>query len=295
MIKDNSGMIFTGERLVTEIYEYWTIEHLHRYAIALNLVTNKKVIDIASGEGYGANLLSNIARQVIGVDISSEAIDHANKKYKKSNLSFIQGAATQIPVEDNSLDVVISFETIEHHSEHDKMLQEIKRVLKIDGILIISSPDKRNYSDIPKYKNPFHIKELYDYEFYGLINTYFSNVLELNQKTIFGSIIGVAKAVDRGFIEFSGSFSNVTQNKAVQSPIYNICIASNSPLNNLPIIEHSVFANEDIFQMYKLLKDENNRLINSNTLLNRKLSRPTHKLVDILEFPFKLLKNFIKK
>src|ERR1035438_3461036 len=109
---------WTGERLETHIYNYNTIEHLHRYAMATQLVTDKIVLDIASGEGYGSNLLSKFSKKVYGVDISAETIELASKKYLKNNLQFKVGSTSNIPIPDNTIDVVVSFETIEHHNQH---------------------------------------------------------------------------------------------------------------------------------------------------------------------------------
>ena len=167
---------WTGERLTTGKSNEIVIHHLHRYAIALDLVKDKVVLDIASGEGYGSSLLANEAKKVIGVDIEAKVIEFAKAKYKKANLAFKIGRADQMPVDDNSIDVVVSFETIEHHDKHEEMFLEIKRVLKPDGVLIMSSPDKLNYRDIPKFYNPFHIKELYREEFKQLVEKYFIKV-----------------------------------------------------------------------------------------------------------------------
>lgn len=293
MKNNNADLKFTGERLMTEIYEYWSIEHLHRYALALNLISKKKVLDIASGEGYGTFLMSDVADKIVGVDISEAAVTHASNKYQKFNLSFLKGSATQIPLENSSVDVVVSFETIEHHKEHDKMMQEINRVLIPGGILIISSPDKKYYSDLPKYNNPFHVKELYADEFYQLVKKYFSNVLMLNQKTIFGSFISSSGTINIPFIEFSGDYTNINTQQALQHAPYNICIASNEALNNLPVIEQSVFCNQNLFKMYTSLKDENQRLNNLNIMLGNKLKRPAQKLVNMIEFPFKVIKRMM--
>src|SRR6185436_20367656 len=103
----------------------------------------KIVLDIACGEGYGVNLLSHNSKFVFGVDIDSQVISHASTKYKQSNVKFIPGSATQIPLPDFSVDVVTSFETLEHLEDHTTMMSEIKRVLKLNGILIISTPDKK--------------------------------------------------------------------------------------------------------------------------------------------------------
>lgn len=293
MKNNDTDLKFTGERLMTEIYEYWSIEHLHRYAVALNLISKKKVLDIASGEGYGTFLMADLADKIVGVDISEAAVTHASKKYQKSNLSFLKGSATQIPLENGSVDVVVSFETIEHHNEHDKMIQEINRVLIPGGLLIISSPDKKYYSDLPKYNNPFHVKELYADEFYQLVKKYFSNVLMLNQKTIFGSFISSSGTINNPFIEFSGDYTNINIQQALQHAPYNICIASNEALNKLPVIEQSVFCNQNLFEMYTSLKDENQRLNNLNVLLGNKLKRPAQKLVNLIEFPFKVIKRMM--
>ena len=93
---------FTGERIVTRINEYWTLEHLHRYAIVKDLVVGKKVLDIACGEGYGSNILAIYASSVIGIDISTETVKHAANKYKRSNLRFQQGSATYIDLPEKS-------------------------------------------------------------------------------------------------------------------------------------------------------------------------------------------------
>ncbi|MCY7293598.1 MAG: class I SAM-dependent methyltransferase, partial [Ferruginibacter sp.] len=138
---------WTGERLETFVNSEVAVEHLHRYAIVLPLVNDKKVLDIASGEGYGSNLIAGHASQAIGVDICPDAIARANTKYKKNNLKFLEGSADAIPLANAFADVVVSFETLEHHDKHEEMLAEVKRVLKPDGFLIMSSPNKKYYTD----------------------------------------------------------------------------------------------------------------------------------------------------
>lgn len=158
---------WTGERLVTTVSDlHGVIEHLHRYALAVEICSNKIVVDIASGEGYGSVLISKVARKVYGVDIDEKSVLHAKNKYEKAggNLNFLVGSTSNIPVADNSVDVLISFETIEHHDEHEAMMLEVKRVLKEDGLLLISSPEKFIYRERDP-DNPYHIKELTFKEF----------------------------------------------------------------------------------------------------------------------------------
>ena len=152
------------------------LEHLHRYHWAAQFSRGKRVLDIACGEGYGSEILARSATHVIGVDLSEDAVVHASRKYRRNNLEFLVGSCDRIPVPDGRIDLVVSFETIEHHDRHQEMMREIKRVLYPEGILIISSPDKYVYSDIPGYKNEFHVKELYAREFEALLKEHFANV-----------------------------------------------------------------------------------------------------------------------
>ena len=178
-------MDFTGERYIPEldIDSEISIYHLQRYLSVQEICKGKRVLDIACGEGYGSNIIAQVSDTVVGVDISEETIENAKGKYRKENTTFVTGSADNIPAEDNSFDVVISFETIEHISEdcQIRFLQEIKRVLKPDGILVMSSPDKENYSDIPNFKNEYHVHELYKDEFVALLKSYFLYVTLYDQ------------------------------------------------------------------------------------------------------------------
>ncbi|MFC7552845.1 class I SAM-dependent methyltransferase [Pseudoroseomonas wenyumeiae] len=106
------------------------IEHLHRYFLAREASRGLDVLDIASGEGYGSALLAQVARSVIGVDVAEGAVDYAQQNYKRDNLRFLHGDGRAIPVADASVDVVVSFETLEHLYEQDMFLAECRRVLR---------------------------------------------------------------------------------------------------------------------------------------------------------------------
>jgi 2-polyprenyl-3-methyl-5-hydroxy-6-metoxy-1,4-benzoquinol methylase len=180
---------FTGERYVPQVGGNIELEHLHRYLLAKQVVAGKTVLDIACGEGYGSAMLAQAAQKVTGVDISQEAVSHAQMKYRGDNLEYRLGSCSVIPLADDSVDVVVSFETIEHHTEHEAMMREIKRVLRLGGVLIISCPDKLEYSDKPGFNNPHHVKELYRDEFKKLLNSYFKNHSIYGQRVIYGSAI----------------------------------------------------------------------------------------------------------
>lgn len=183
-------MNFTGERYVPSLKGQIRYEHLHRYALATACVAGKVVLDIASGEGYGSALMAPVARRVIGVDIDLSSVCHARRHYQAHpNLQFVAGSCAAIPLPDGYVDAIISFETIEHHDQHQAMIGEIKRTLRPGGLLIISSPNRLVYSDLPKYINPFHVKELYLDEFHGLLRQYFRSVKIYGQRIATGSFV----------------------------------------------------------------------------------------------------------
>lgn len=224
----------TGERLMTENRTHNVPEHLHRYALACKLARGVDTLDIACGEGYGTNLLASHAASVFGVDVSADAIAHASRKYRRSGLRFLHGSATAIPLPDASVDLVVSFETLEHLREHDQMLAEIRRVLRSSGQLIMSSPDKRFYTDATGHKNQYHLRELYCDEFRRLIGRHFAHSHMMFQRISYGSII-VPEQPASGFQEFRGDFSDFSVGTGLQEAMYNIVVASASPLTHLPV------------------------------------------------------------
>ncbi len=186
-------MEFTGERFIPNFMldKELEVEHLQRYYSIIDLIKGKVVVDAASGEGYGADLLAQHAQSVYGIDISQEAIECAREKYHKENLYFINASIEHLPFPDNSIDVVVSFETIEHVDEDIQhcFMNEVRRVLDDDGILIISTPDKEVYADMRNYSNDFHVKEFYKHEFYNFLSAYFERVDFYYQRFQVASII----------------------------------------------------------------------------------------------------------
>ncbi len=135
------------------------------------------MLDAACGEGYGTALLGKVASDAVGIDIDGPAIAHANARYgDHARVRFVEGSCTELPLPDASVDVVVSFETIEHLREADqpRMLAEFARVLVPGGLVIISSPNKRYYSDERNYVNEFHLHELYRDGFARLLAPAFS-------------------------------------------------------------------------------------------------------------------------
>ncbi|HEX7903830.1 MAG TPA: class I SAM-dependent methyltransferase [Chitinophagaceae bacterium] len=269
---------WTGERLETFISNETMLEHLHRYAIVLELVNGKKVLDIACGEGYGVNLLAQCASHVTGVDIDHNTIQKAKRKYQKENTVFLAGSALQIPAENHSFDIVTCFETIEHLTEHESLLRELKRVLAPGGILLISTPEKLNYSDNSHYKNPFHQKELYGQEFKELLNHFFSYSFFFTQSSCCGSVILAEKNNSLGKF-YSGNYTTIKTGSAV-STMYWIGMASD---NALTPFSGSFFQHEK--NLSQLLFEESEAL--KKTI--------TYRAGNILLSPFKFIRTLFRK
>jgi SAM-dependent methyltransferase len=182
-----TAMEFTGERYVPNYTEgpQLSYEHWHRYLYAAQFVTGKTVLDIASGEGYGSSWLAQTAKHVVGIDLDPHAVRHASSKYTRPNLEFRCGSAEVIPVEGGQVfDVVVSFETIEHlwAEQQFTFLHEVDRLLKPDGVLLVSTPNKFVYTDQSGQSNPFHRAEFYYQEFVNFLKRSFGNVHLLGQK-----------------------------------------------------------------------------------------------------------------
>ena len=181
---------FTGERFTPEQRGSIWYEHWHRYCATLPATRGRRVLDAACGEGYGSWLLSSAADSVIGIDHDGGAIEHARARYAtRSNLSYLQGSCTALPLADASVDLVVSFETIEHLEEQEAMLREFQRVLAPAGALIISSPNKAVYSQESGYTNEFHVRELNRAELAATLDACFPQQAWYGQRVLAHSVL----------------------------------------------------------------------------------------------------------
>jgi SAM-dependent methyltransferase len=228
---------FTGERLTTEFGGQTEIEHLHRYILARHLCRDRQVLDIASGEGYGAALLAQVASSVVGVEIAADVVAHAAANYRRDNLSFRVGDALDIPLEDAAVDVVVSFETLEHLAGHDRFLSEIRRVLRPGGLLVISTPDRDNYSPADRPPNPFHALELTRSEFTALLHRHFGHLAIWWQRPMIGSAMlpGPDTAVAPGALCFERRGDrHFEASSGYPRPLYLLALCSEVRLPELP-------------------------------------------------------------
>ena len=225
---------WTGERYLPWIREQSTIayEHLHRYAYATTLVKDKRVLDLACGEGYGSKLLATTAASVVGIDIDETVIRHALEKYGSSNLQFLPGSIASVPLrDDHSFDVIVCFEAIEHIENQDALLAEVQRLLRPGGVFFVSTPNKAIYHDEARDENPFHLKELYFDEFQSLLTRHFAHIQFLGQRIHpSSSIWPIGTSNCDGFREFAVDRGPATDFEFIERPqrvpLYFIAVAS---------------------------------------------------------------------
>lgn len=234
---------WTGERCVPWAPDVQVVyEHFHRYMWAAQVVAGRKVLDLGSGEGFGTAILSDRAEHVVGVDIDERTVEHSRLNYAGANVEFHVGSALDLSTLDaGSFGAVVAFEIIEHVRDQEQVLAEVARLLADDGILVMSTPDRRIYSEVTGQHNPFHERELGLEEFLQLLGSRFAHTAVWGQRTIAGSHLhrldtvpperGAKKARGDGasdfFVERAGAEWRIASDPAA---LYCVALASNMAL-----------------------------------------------------------------
>jgi SAM-dependent methyltransferase len=188
----SADLEFTGERYVPGTAGEIAHEHWHRYAFARAFVAGRRVLDVACGEGYGSALLADAAVHVTGVDIDARTLAHARATYAgHTNVEFVEGSAAKLPLPDASVDVVVSFETIEHLQAADqpRMLAEFAwRAAsgRRTGPVVTQPPRVHRRAH---HVNPFHIHELDRDELARLVDPLFPAQRWHRQRRYLGSAL----------------------------------------------------------------------------------------------------------
>jgi SAM-dependent methyltransferase len=151
----------TGERTVPGLAEenYWFRRHEVVYERLVDLCADRDVLEAGCGEGYGANLIADVASSVIGLDYDDSAVAHVRARYPRVDMR--QGNLARLPLTDSAVDVVVNFQVIEHLWDQGQFVAECLRVLRPGGVLLMSTPNRITFSpgrDTPI--NPFHTREL---------------------------------------------------------------------------------------------------------------------------------------
>jgi ubiquinone/menaquinone biosynthesis C-methylase UbiE len=152
-------------------------EHRCRYWWAAQVVKGKDVLDAACGTGYGTLMLAEAgAESVVGVDASADAVDVARERLGEHG-EILQADLAKVPLEDDSFDLVVCMETIEHLSDGSAAIAEFRRVLRPDGLLLVSSPNPGVYPE----GNEHHVHEYSADELKELVGATFPSVVEYVQ------------------------------------------------------------------------------------------------------------------
>jgi SAM-dependent methyltransferase len=171
------------ERIVPDETEPGIVAlHLKRYEFAAPLCEEKRVLDAGCGVGYGSAFLGARAARVLGIDVSEEAIEYARRRYSAPNVEFEQMDGSALDLGDETFDVVCSFETIEHLPEPEAAIAEAARVLRPEGVYVVSTPHVERTTRSPA--NPFHLVELSRSDLERLLRRSFEDVEVYGQRRL---------------------------------------------------------------------------------------------------------------
>ncbi|MCU0226654.1 MAG: methyltransferase domain-containing protein [Bryobacterales bacterium] len=170
---------FTGERLVPgevdlDLYH----EHLARYEFTVQLPIGHLVLDAGCGVGYGVARLGSPDCISVGLDQDIATVQGALQEYGTSSTRFLAADVRSLPFHDQTFSCAVSFEVIEHLSEPQYLVQQLARVTRRDGIVVISTPNKMVYdfSRGDAGPNPFHVHEFTFSQFRDLLEEHFRHV-----------------------------------------------------------------------------------------------------------------------
>jgi 2-polyprenyl-3-methyl-5-hydroxy-6-metoxy-1,4-benzoquinol methylase len=169
----------TGERTLPDVpaENYWYRRHLAVYEWIAERVRGLRVIDMASGEGYGAQVLAAQAASVIGVEANPEAYEHARLRYRLANLRF-ERALVENFGEPGSCDAVVFLQTIEHVREPVVVLEHMRGLLAPGGVAYVSTPNVLTLASpgANHSGNPWHLTEYRPEQFRALCEAAFPSV-----------------------------------------------------------------------------------------------------------------------
>jgi 2-polyprenyl-3-methyl-5-hydroxy-6-metoxy-1,4-benzoquinol methylase len=225
--KEKSVIQDTGERMIPQFHrgKLMYAEHYARYECANAYTKGMVVLDIACGSGYGTKMMAKNARKVFGVDIDPATIDYARANFSAENIEYLVGDGVDIPVDTESIDVVVTFETIEHIADYKKFIAEIRRVLKPDGVVIVSTPNDLEFAE----GNAFHVHEFEQKELLSAFERNYKYIDKYYQAT--WKYVALGKEQD---FKTEGSFPVPTLNLSpvtAERCLYFYFVCSNKELN----------------------------------------------------------------
>jgi 2-polyprenyl-3-methyl-5-hydroxy-6-metoxy-1,4-benzoquinol methylase len=166
-----------GERTLPDVPEenYWFQRHVAVYDWVAAQVAGKRVIDMASGEGYGADRLAARAASVVGVEANPDAFEHARLRYTRPNLRFER---SMVEVYAEPCDTVVCLQTIEHVQDPGAVLDHFAAMLAPGGAVFVSTPNVLTLAPTGAERsgNPWHVREYRPDEFRDLCAAHFAHV-----------------------------------------------------------------------------------------------------------------------
>lgn len=154
-------------------------DHIQRYAFAVSYCQKKRVLDAGCGVGYGAfHLAANGATSVTAVDISDKAIAEAIRDYSASNITFKKWDVCELDGLNETFDVIVNFENIEHISFPRKLISSARKSLASDGVFICSSPNGEltKLDSVGRPVNKFHVQEYTREQLIAMLSSEFSEI-----------------------------------------------------------------------------------------------------------------------
>jgi len=213
-----------------------TFERRHRYSMAAELAAGRRVLDIASGDGGGSLLLASRAALVIGVDHDPEGAARARAHAHAPTLEFRTGPADRLPLDEASVDLAVTFEAPDPSVAPEAFLSELKRVLRSDGLLLISVPGVSSSAGAPGHEPLSDGKTPLGAGFEALLRSRFAHVALVRQRFAFGSVMtpgpaGVAAVSGR----HAGDHNALALHQPPEEEAVLIAACSDAPLPELPL------------------------------------------------------------
>lgn len=172
-----------AERQAYDATSPWWGEHASRYEWVGRHVKGKYVLDAACGAGFGGDILiKSGAGYVAGLDQAVSAVVAAKEEFSAEKNAYLTGDATNLPFAADTFDVITSFETIEHVPNCRALLREFRRILKRDGVLYCSTPNKAVTSPDGDPTNPYHFQEFTESELDRVLSEVFVDVRIFGQR-----------------------------------------------------------------------------------------------------------------
>jgi SAM-dependent methyltransferase len=170
-------LALTGERTLPDVPEenYWFRRHLVVYEWIAERIAGRRVVDMACGEGYGADVLARTAAGVIGVDANPEAHEHARLRYRRENLSFVRDLVESFS---EQADAIVFLQTIEHLGDPGGALEHFRSLIGAEGAVYLSTPNVLTLAPrgASRSGNPWHVHEYRAAEFERLCRAHFERV-----------------------------------------------------------------------------------------------------------------------